>query len=516
MDSPLATQLFRQLFSHRSSQCLARGAARPALAAARAPHIQRRAKTTRLGEGETTRESRWTPRKNAFPHERIDEFDRYPMVTADMLRSRRERPRRVKMLLRDFIEDSLYNPNYGYFSKQVVIFSPGEPFNFNEMGSEHDFFQQLRHRYTAFEDALDYQEPNDLRQLWHTPTELFSPYYGEAIARYLVEDYKYNFYPYHDLNIYEMGAGNGTMMLNILDFIRDVYPEVYERTKFRIIEISSQLADLQQQGLGHSAYARGHSDKVEIVNRSIFDWNQYVSSPCYFLALEVFDNFAHDALKYDFETGAPYQSHVVVDPRGELFEYYSRTLDPVASQFLERRHAACKTYPHPLQGSRMMHNLRSLVPWHSNMSQPEYIPTRLMQFFYMLYEKFPNHKLISSDFHKLSDTVEGINAPVVQTRYKRQMIPVSTPLVSFSFSSTFTIDSAHTLFQVHQGYFDILFPTDFEVMEPMYTAITGRFARTYLHEDFMAGRADIAETSTKNGDNPLLSWYKNASVMITM
>jgi hypothetical protein len=50
----------------------------------------------------------------------------------------------------------------------------------------------------------------------------------------------------------------------------------------------------------------------------------------------------------------------------------------------------------------------------------------------------------------------------------------------------------------------------------MYTGITGKFARTYSHEDFMYGRANIEETQTKNGENPLLSWYKNASVMITV
>jgi hypothetical protein len=180
-----------------------------------------------------------------------------------------------------------------------------------------------------------------------------------------------------------------------------------------------------------------------------------------------------------------------------MYEYYSREVDPLARQFLELRHAACKSYPDPLQGSRLMQHLRALVPFRGSLSGPEYIPTRLMQFFYILYNYFPNHKLITSDFNKLSDTVEGINAPVVQTRYKREMIPVSTPLV-------------------HQGYFDILFPTDFDVIAPMYSAITGRFARTYAHEDFMSGRADILETQTKNGENPLLSWYKNASVMITV
>jgi hypothetical protein len=70
--------------------------------------------------------------------------------------------------------------------------------------------------------------------------------------------------------------------------------------------------------------------------------------------------------------------------------------------------------------------------------------------------------------------------------------------------------------QVHQGYFDILFPTDFEIVQQIYTGMTGKFARTYSHQDFMSGRADIVETQTRNGENPLLSWYKNASVMITI
>jgi hypothetical protein len=33
-----------------------------------------------------------------------EEYNKYPMVTADQLRGRRDRPRRVKMLTRDFIE----------------------------------------------------------------------------------------------------------------------------------------------------------------------------------------------------------------------------------------------------------------------------------------------------------------------------------------------------------------------------------------------------------------------------
>jgi hypothetical protein len=53
-------------------------------------------------------------------------------------------------------------------------------------------------------------------------------------------------------------------------------------------------------------------------------------------------------------------------------------------------------------------------------------------------------------------------------------------------------------------------------MELMYRAITGKLTRVLSHEEFLKGWAYVRETETKNGENPLLSWYKNASVLITV
>lgn len=299
------------------------------------------------------------------------------------------------------------------------------------MANEPEFHKRLGERYTAFEDKLDAEMPNESRQLWHTPTELFRPFYGEAIARYLVTNYKLSNFPVHDLIIYELGAGNGTLMLNVLDYIRDLEPEVYARTKFKVIEISSALASLQTSQLTRSASARGHSDHVEIINRSIFTWNTYVPSPCYFLALEVFDNFAHDSIRYDPFTDEALQGTVLIDNSGDFYEFYSKQIDPVASRFLRVRHAACsRPFDHPLQGSRFLRKLRSSLPFSPNLTVPEYIPTRLMQFFDILRDYFPHHQLLTSDFHVLPDAVKGFNAPVVQTRYQRRVVPVSTPYVS--------------------------------------------------------------------------------------
>ncbi|KAL2056135.1 hypothetical protein ABVK25_003778 [Lepraria finkii] len=496
MDSPLIAQVFRHLLSH---QTCSRLRFHPPLSRRIPPNApgRRYYRSSNEDEVEDRSTSNWQQRTDIFPPDKLREYERYPMVTSDILRSRRERPKRVKMLARDFIEDSLYNPHYGYFPKQVVIFSPGRPFDFNSMANEPEFHTQLGERYTAFEDALDAEVPNESRQLWHTPTELFRPYYGEAIARYLVTNYKLSNYPLHDLIIFELGAGNGTLMLNILEFIRDFEPDVYARTKFKVIEISSALASLQTSQLMKTASSRGHTDHVEIINRSVFAWDTYVPAPCYFLALEVFDNFAHDSIRYDPFTEEPLQGTVLIDNSGDFWEFYTKHIDPVAARFLRVRRAACsRPFDHPLRGSRFIRQLKFRLPLAPNMTVPEYTPTRLMQFFDILREYFPLHQLLTSDFHALPDAVKGYNAPLVQTRYQRRTVPVTTPYVQ-------------------QGYFDILFPTDFAVIEDVYRAITGKLTRVMAHEEFLKRWAYVEDSATKSGENPMLSWYKNSSVMIS-
>jgi hypothetical protein len=108
MDSPVVTQLFRQLFRHRSCQRVRSHSTVPfRIQHARRGQrciaaIGRRALSDERDQRKD--ESRWQMRSDLLPPDMSDEFSKYPMITADQLRGRKERPKRVKMLTRDFIE----------------------------------------------------------------------------------------------------------------------------------------------------------------------------------------------------------------------------------------------------------------------------------------------------------------------------------------------------------------------------------------------------------------------------
>lgn len=330
------------------------------------------------------------------------------------------------------------------------------------------------------------------------------------------------------------------MMTGVLDYLRDSEPEVYKRTHYHTIEISQQLADLQLA----RASAAGHSERVSTVRQSIFDWNQVVTDPCFFLAFEVLDNLSHDVVRYTMEDETPLQCLVEIDNRGDFTEVYEPVSDPLIKRFLDIRRDIRRHNPyaqstlHPiLAKNALLRKAYASLPFAPNLSPPDFLPTQSLMLLDVLRNKFPAHRILMSDFDELPDTVPGRLAPVVQTRYEGQSVTCSTYLVS-------------------QGWFDIFFPTDFRFLRDMYEwVMAGKdktHARTYKpqalgasisqdkemtdnemrriselgvglgwgnrkplrvlsHRQFLERYGEPEYTMLKDGTNPMLDLYENAA-----
>ena len=120
MDSPAVNRIFRQLFAHET--CSRYLTYRPrnlnassSSTSACGPITQTRTflwdsagqkpATKRYGGKEDEKKNQfWRARNDLLLADHTEDYKRFPLVTADHLRPRKERPRRVKMTVRDFIE----------------------------------------------------------------------------------------------------------------------------------------------------------------------------------------------------------------------------------------------------------------------------------------------------------------------------------------------------------------------------------------------------------------------------
>ncbi|KAI8620606.1 S-adenosyl-L-methionine-dependent methyltransferase [Chytriomyces sp. MP71] len=407
-------------------------------------------------------------------------------------------PTNARLSTRAHIHDSLYNPHYGYFSRNARIFQvesdAGIPFN--TLRDAVDFTNHLGTLYEKFE--LEGAQDESMRQVWHTPTELFKPHYGNAIANYIIQDHLADASATKKpLKIYEIGAGNGTLAKNVLDFLQEHHPDVYVRTQYTIVEISAKLASAQRA----KNLAR-HGRAVHVVNQSIFEYDQVEPDECYFIAMEVIDNFSHDLVRYTQDTAEPVQGVVLVDSDGDYQEAYEALSDPLIQRYLDLRRAWTKRPPglaHP-----WLRKLQQSLPFASNLSDAEFLPTMNMLFLEKLHKNFPNHRLLLSDFDALPDAIPGHTAPVVQTRYKGTMVACSTYLVQ-------------------PGFFDIFFPTDFEALLGMYREIARRYGRgerraldIMTQRDFLVKNAVGMEGArVKSGEVPMFDFYRNFRFLLT-
>lgn len=245
----------------------------------------------------------------------------------------------------------------------------------------------------------------------------------------------------------------------------------------------------------------------------------------------------------------PYQGLVTISEQGDFDIVYTPVTDPLIASFLDVRRRL--QHPPPINklflGSETLRKFYASMPFAPNLSPTEYVPTRLVNLLQTLRTYFPRHRLLLSDFSSLPDTIPGVNSPVVQTRFQNVTVPCTTLLVK-------------------QGYFDIFFPTDFERVRDMYEftliqprkdltsgritplmstassfTLGSQFFSSYQpssrrspvdgiasasglpvgerkssvfdHAQFLETYAELEKTRLRNGENPMLDFYKNVKFL---
>jgi len=411
-------------------------------------------------------------------------------------------------LMRDFIQDALYNPKSGYFTtKEVIIPENVEVKQLNSFANFKEYNNYLHDLYSQLEHA------------WLTPVELFKPYYSRSISRYIVEKYKQRKDLDAPLKIYEIGAGSGTNALCILDFIRDNHSDLYSTMEYNIIEISKLLAEKQLQRIKN----KHPNVKININNTSVFNWTKTMESQeCFVVLTEVIDNLPHDKLTHSFNGSFETVIHSTLDnslnpnQKSLIREELKKITDPVIIEYMESEKQWNNSSNQKSIFKQKIDNILSMF----KEDEEVWVPTVCFKLFQILAKFFPRHHLILADFDYIPSIVKGKNAPTVQLKQQiKDSISGTTTKSDIKYES---IDLNDVTMEI--GSCDIFFPYEWDQLYKMYCftnkdriGFNVNDVQTFKHKDFIEiyGKQDLNQTETKSKYNPILEDYKNMSFLVS-
>jgi len=426
------------------------------------------------------------------------------------------------MLTREFIRRSLYQQGAGYFNTTNCVYSPANTIDFRGLIGKYDYTNELGRLYKERAEA------------WLTPSEIFQPFYSRAIGRYIMSKLEDN---QGDLRIFEIGGGNGTNALHVLNFFQERSPRLYERVKYTMVEISGPMAERQQALLNNY-----HDGKFEVVNTDFRTWDRgVVEEDCFVIALEVLDNLPHDKLarvkagnenkpwwlyKAD-EKDKWFQTMVQESEDGRYVEKLEPLEDPLAIRTAENflqdfPKLASKEPPKGISQRLSSWARNSLIKGRemdessgsSKVYDCVFVPSGAQKFLDTLTCNFPNHKLIAADFDTLPPP-EISTYELYRTRNEPGALIgcKNAPLVASKNEKGDTVD--HYTYLVELGLADIFFQTDFSALKSVYNGMSQHQGDVVQSKDFLTEFGEYSYTATRSGYNPMLDDYYNTKFLLS-
>lgn len=516
------------------------------------------------------------------------------------------------LLVRDVIKRSLYDPRSGYFSPgDVVLQSSGRLGDFRNMRNENDYRgrileiyeqnQQMMSRNSAQSSASATGVINNSKKskertpygkqsktinptsssllsspqtksnqtmkksAWLTPTEIFKPYFSHAIGKWIVQELlekpTSSISTSKPINILEIGGGNGTNALHLLNFIRDRYPEMYNHpeSKYILLEISPGLARAQS-----ALMKLAHPKIVAVINQDALEWNYNqinVDRNWFVILSEVLDNLPHDKIYKriqnkdklddnwhiwnDAEHSSWFQTKA--DIRSEA-EFIEPIIDPLiyetAKSFLTKvplsieidegedikfsqhpamwvRNRLSKRIIRRLKDERNKLGMESIhfpnskhLGNHPTTNENGYyyhgvfIPTGAMKLLLQFNKYIPKHQIIASDFNVLP-----IPDVVKNAKPNSTLRCLNSPIVAGPDNNDFDT----YILGNRSPTADIFFATDFRSLLNVHNKLNNpsKQGKIYSFKGFSMKYSNPSLTRTITGYNPMLEDFINVDIMTT-
>eukprot|EP00871_Galdieria_phlegrea_P003423 jgi/Galph1/4081/GphlegSOOS_G2748.1 len=405
------------------------------------------------------------------------------------------------VLFRDYIFESLYNREKGYFMnalRELPLKESFPPISFQELQGFDEYISLLKKLYQS----------QSVRS-WITPVELFRPWYGFAIARWIEQVMVDNFSQEigSEWHVIEVGGGNGTLAESILQYASNNYSkQLYHSMHYHIVEISPLLAQRQAKRLS------SFTTFIHIHTMSITEWQQVIQAPCIVLFCEVLDNFPHDRIEFDFLKQTWYECYIRDhlkardSPRSNSSKLVIRQpLQDILilstmndwNMFSKQDRTTTTTSWHSFfSSSYWFHYLTNLVDTFLSSSLVIYVPTVAQQVFQLLHRCLPRAHLFIADFDMLPQATRGMFAPVVQG------------------GNAECIQTFASIEETTQGSCDILFPVNFNGLSHRMSSLWHHAnIKLWKQGKFLKRYAPVEQTTTKSGYNPMLEDFKNTSIL---
>jgi len=397
----------------------------------------------------------------------------------------------------DFIHDSLYAKNEGYFCKpKTQLGFMKDPIPFADIFGYEDYQKLLRERYP--------------KNAWLTPSEIFKPYYGMAIANYI--DYQVKMYQDKaamfrnaPVKIIEVGAGNGSAAVSILNYYKLYRPRSYKTINYTIVEISDSLIQKCKEQIQqtHPLLLNPTKPQVTFVNSSILDYKQNTPELTFVLLLEVLDNLPHDRLYFDKRSGKLEQAYVDITDPEKPKEVRTSKVDPEVIELYEM----WKQIESVREKAELNDKWEVMVMrFYKFMKRIEnqdnvFLPTHCYKMLKLLNSMLPNAHFIFSDFDLLRESrssLIGHLAPTVSTKLEQS-----------------EDKKDYKDYLVPRGSADIFFPTDFKLLKMMHSKVTQKNCQIMKTFEFVEEYSEREWATTKSYYNPLKEDFYNTSFFLS-